>query len=116
MTWSHGVWVHKLAPYMEGKERLKKEAATPDWSLAVFTIKRTHMQGLSWVQENRCLHLPSRILKVYIEALTGFSHIYLSDIGTTHCSLKAESLEELPLWELWAKVYILRTGEEVKSL
>lgn len=26
MTWSHGVWVHKLAPCMEDKERLKKEA------------------------------------------------------------------------------------------
>lgn len=103
MTWSHGVWVHKLAPYMEGKERLKKEAATPDWSVAVFTIKRTHMQGLSWVQESRCLHLPSRILKVYIEALTGFSHIYLPSIhmvSATPYSLKAASLEQLPLWKL----------------
>lgn len=62
------------------------------------------------------LHIPARILTLYTETLTGFSHIHLPDIGTTHCSLKAESLEELPLWEQWAKVYILRTREEVKSL
>ena len=72
--------------------------------------------GVGGREMSSSLHTLARILILYSETLTGFSHIYLSDIGTTHCSLKAESLEELPLWELWAKVYILRTGEEVKSL
>ena len=38
-------------------------------------------------------HQPARILKVYIEALTGFSHVYVQMVSTTHCSLKAESLK-----------------------
>ena len=44
------VLVQKLAPtVMESRERLKKEAATPDWWVAGVICKGTDIQGLSWM-------------------------------------------------------------------
>ena len=37
---------------------------------------RTYTQDLPWAKTSTSLHLLARILKVYIEALIGFSHIH----------------------------------------
>lgn len=42
------VLVHKLS-YIEDKEIPKREAATPDWQVAVVRSKGTYTWGLSWV-------------------------------------------------------------------
>lgn len=34
---------------------------------------------LSGQKTSRCLHLPTRILEVYIEALKRFSHVFIAD-------------------------------------
>ena len=44
---------------------------------------------------SRSLHLPNRILRVYIEALTGFSLVYSPDGLNNTDSLKAASLKQL---------------------
>jgi len=55
--------------------------------------KRTDLRGLSGSCEtSRSLHLPTRILNVYPETLTGLSHVYCPDVSTPHFYLKAVSL------------------------
>lgn len=44
---------------------------------------------------SRSLHQPNRILRAYIEALTGFSLVYSSDGLNNTDSLKAASLKQL---------------------
>lgn len=72
---------------MEGKERWKKEA---DQSRMIGD--RFNKQGnltrpvLGDHKTSRCLHAPTIILKVYIESLPGFSHVYSPD-GLNNTSL-----------------------------
>ena len=56
----------------KGKERLKKEAGYSRLVGDRVNIKATYNM-------HRSLLLASRILKVHIETLTGFNHIYCSD-------------------------------------
>lgn len=87
-------------PYMEGKEKQKKEA---DHYRLV--CRRFNKQGnshtslvLDSCMTNRSPPLLVRILRVYPETLIGFSHIYTQIDSTTHCFLKAV-WDWLPLWE-----------------
>lgn len=80
-------------PYVEGWERSKKEA-----SHSRLVGSRFNKQGnlherlaLGGCKMSRSLHLPTRILWVYIEALTGFSNIYHPDDLNTTSYLKATS-------------------------
>ena len=50
-------------------------------------------QVLGSQKTHRAPHPPARILKVYIEVLTGFNHVYYQKVSTTHCSLKVASLK-----------------------
>ena len=73
-------WFANRSLYPEGKDIGKKEAVTPDWQLAVVTSKGIYMRGLSLggCKASRFLY-PARILKSYLEVLSGFSHVYHSD-------------------------------------
>ena len=57
-------------------------------------------------------HPPTSILKVYIEALTGFSHIHSPD-GLDNTLL---SQGYVPTVGMVGRVYIPRTGEGVRSI
>lgn len=50
--------------------------------MAVLISKGTPIWGLSWavITWVDLPYLPARILKVYVKALTGFSHVYLPDV------------------------------------
>lgn len=83
-------WNLKLALYMEGKKKFKKEA-----DHLRLVDSRSKKQGtlpvrlvLGGWETSRSPHLSPGILKAYIEALTGFSHIS-TQIATTHCSPRA---------------------------
>lgn len=54
---------------------------------------------------------PTRILKVYGEALVGFSHMYHPDGSGTPCSLKAASLKTVPAVGTVGGTYTPRTRE-----
>ena len=66
---------------MEGKKRLKKEADNCSLVDGRFTNQgNLHMRlVLGDCKMSKFLHLPARILKVYIDTLMGFSHIYYPD-------------------------------------
>lgn len=78
----------KLTPCMEGKESLKKEANHSRLVCGRFNKHgKLHMRFvLGGCETNRLLNLPTRILKVYLEAFTGFSHMYFPD-GLHHTLL-----------------------------
>lgn len=74
-------WNLKPAHHKEGKDKVKKEAGhsrlvggkfNKDRNLYARLVLGTH-------KIRRSLYLPGRILKVYIETLTGFRHIYYPD-------------------------------------
>ena len=56
--------------YMMERRGQRKRQTTSDWQVTVLTSKGTYIRGLSWA---------ATVLKVYIEALVGFSHIYRPD-------------------------------------
>ena len=58
---------------------------------------------LSSCNASRSLYLFSRILRVYTEALTGFSRYSVQMVSATLISLKAASLKLLPLWDQWTE-------------
>ena len=63
---------------------------------------------------SQSLHPPARFLKVDVEALLVFSHLYCP---VTHCALKAVSLEELSALVIGrgCRTYILRTRRGVRN-
>lgn len=71
-------WNLKLSRYTKGKERPQEEADVSGLVGGRFNKQRNlHTRlGLGGRKTSTALHSPTRILKVYIEALTGFSHIY----------------------------------------
>lgn len=96
----------KLAPVHEDKERPRKVA---DHSRLV--SGKFNKQGsfyiklvLSGHEKSRSPYPPTRILKDCIEALNGFSHILVQTVSATLSSLKAVSLQQVPLWE-WCAEY-----------
>lgn len=48
-------------------------------------------------------HLFARVLKVYAEASTRFSHVVNPDGLINTCSLKAVSLKQLLVWQQWTE-------------
>lgn len=65
--------------------------------MTVLISKGIYISGSSWGGHkiNISPHLSTRILKVYIETLTGFRGIYHPESLTPHFYLKAVSLEQL---------------------
>ena len=55
-----------------------KRWTTPDWQVADLVIKRTYLRSSFWAAArlSRSPHKLTRTLKVSIEALIGFGHIY----------------------------------------
>lgn len=69
-----------MVPYTEGKGRPKIEAEHPRLADGRFHKQENfHMRPLLGGRKMRFLCLPTRILKVYTEAFTGFSHIWGTD-------------------------------------
>ena len=67
---------------------------------------------------SRFLYLPTRIIRVYIEALKhSVTYVYTVQIvPTAHCFLKAAGLKRAPTVAMVGRLYIPRTGEGAKSL
>lgn len=75
----------KLGPKAEGTERLRKEVGHSRLIDGRF-CKQGHLLTrllFGGYENSRSLYLPPRILKIYIEATTGFSHISCPD-GLNH--------------------------------
>lgn len=67
----------KPAPQAGDKKDEEKRQTTPDWKVAGLISKGTYLSGLSCVAARWILFcMCCQILKVYIEVLTGFSHIH----------------------------------------
>ena len=82
-----------------------KKQATPDWQVVVLISKGTYTElVLAIARQSRPPYPPGRILKVGIEPLTGFSHIFSPVAAPIHCSLKAVGAAN--------RRYIPRTREE----
>ena len=84
------VLVRKLALYTEGKERPKKEKDSW-WQFNKH--ENLHARLALGKKMSTSPRLLGRILKVYIEALMGFSHNIIHMVSTTPCFLKAVSLK-----------------------
>ena len=92
------------SPYTEGRERQKKEAATPDCWVAALISKGTYTGGFPWATARWLnLHTPTRILRACTEALTGFSHYLVQTVSATPFSLKAAFLKQLLVCKQWAE-------------
>ena len=112
MSWlAPQLLVHKLALYVEGKERPKRQT-TVGWKVAVLIRQGTYTWGLSWLI---ALYPPTRILN-YIEALTGFSHMFCADGLSNTLPLSKLHPWMAPAMGTVYRVYIPRTGEGVRSL
>ena len=99
-----------VSPYTEGEERPTKEA--DHFRLVGGSFKK---QGslymrlvLSDHKMSRPPNRPARILKVYIEALTGFSHVFSSDGPDNTLLSQGCILETSPRMERVGRTY--RTG------
>ena len=83
--------------YLENKKRLRKEA-DHSRSVDVRVNKRGNLHrrlAIGGCKRSQSPYLPISILRAYIKAFTGFSHIYHPD-AHTHEYLKAVSLGQLP--------------------
>ena len=80
--------------------------------MAVLVSKGTYKACLGWLQDKQISAPTCQILTVYIEALTGFSHIFRSGGLNDTYSAKALSLEQLPLWDWWAECAFQEQGRE----
>lgn len=69
---------------------------------------------LSGNKISRSLYSSARILKVYIETLTGFRHVYCKTVSVMHCSFKVASVKMAPT--LGMVVPSLDRGEREESL
>lgn len=83
MVWNLGSFLGEIcdwAPYMQGRERPKKEAGHSKLVGGGFNKQRNLGMRLVFhgLKTGRSPCLPTWILKVYIETLTGFSHVYHS--------------------------------------
>lgn len=100
--------------YTEGEERPKKEAAHAR-CVGGRSNKQGHLHTRPVVggrKTSRSLRSPRHIFKVYIEALTGFSHGYCPDVVNTTLS-QGCGLEGAPMWERWAeRIPRMGVGEE----
>lgn len=70
---------------MKYRERPKRQM-NPDWWIASLVMQGTDTRGLTWTASKQWTALTSQLLEVYIEALTGFSHIPSPDSLNTFLS------------------------------
>ena len=101
--------------YTEGKERPKKEADHSSLVDGRFNKqenwhRRLVLGGRKMNRSPYHTPPPARILKVYIEALMGFSHVSVQMVSTTHYSLKSVSLKWLLVWEWWVEYTFQEQG------
>ena len=89
----------KWALYLENKKRLRKEA-DHSRSVDVRVNKRGNLHrrlAIGGCKRSQSPYLPISILRAYIKAFTGFSHIYHpGGLSTTDCSHKTASLKMVP--------------------
>ena len=105
-------------PWTQRRRREQRKWQTnPDWQVTVFTSKGTYIRGFSWVAARWVdLCTPHQDLKVSIEALTEFSHMYCPD-GLINTLLSQGCVFEMaPTVGRVGGIYIPRTGEQVRSL
>lgn len=97
--------------YTEDEEKPKKEEEHS--KLVVLISKRTYIQGLSWAarQEHLCIYVPFRILKLYVEALTVFRHIYHPDGLNSTLLSQGCVLRTAPRGGTWGQKCFTRTGD-----
>ena len=110
-------WFAKWPLYMGGKERLKKETDHSKLVGGSFNKQENlHTRPLlgGW-KMSRSVPPPIWILKVYIEALTGFSHVYGPDsLNNTLLSQGCVTQTALAV-AIVGGMSIPRTGERVRS-
>ena len=105
-------WFANWSPYMEGKERGKEEVGCPRSVGGNLLSKGIYMQGLSL----RAASPLAWILKVHIEALTGFSHI-LCPAGLSNTSLSRGCvLGTAPTVGTVSRKYLPRVGRGEEPL
>lgn len=103
--------------YIEVHRRLgemEKEAAHSIMIVGSFKKQENLRMGITlgvW-KTSRSLHLPTRILKVYLELYTEFSQYTDQMVSTAHYSLKVVSLKTTPI--VWKDMKSkLSKGQEV---
>ena len=105
----HICWFVNWPPCKEDKEKLKKEADHSRLAGGSFhkqeNLRRRLVLG--GCKTSRSLNLIARIW-AYMGALTGFSHITIHMVSTTHYSLKAASLKMAPAVGMVGGMYIPR--------
>lgn len=75
---TYSCWFTNWPRTQRTKRKQRKRWITPDWYMAGLVSEESYLQGLFCGHKtSRSPHIPARILKVYIAALTGFSHAYL---------------------------------------
>lgn len=91
----------------------RKRWTTSGWQVAGLVTKATYLRGLSQAAArlSRSPHQSTRTLKVYIEALIGFGHIYHPDDLNTTLLSQGYILETAPSVGMMGRTYIPRTEE-----
>lgn len=98
------------------KAETKEEASQSRLVVGRFNKEKERQRRFVLGPWSRCLHLPTRILKMYIEALTGFSYLHHLD-GLNNTSLSQGYIFGMaPHLGMVSRVYIPRTGVVVRSL
>lgn len=72
-------------PAHKGQGEMEERQITPDWKEALLTSKGAYIEAcLGSCKKSRSPHPPGRILEVYIEALTGLSHVSSPDVSRAY--------------------------------
>lgn len=103
---------------MEGKKILKKEANHSSLVVDTFNKQENLYTRLALGNRNisRSLHLTTRILKVYREALTWFSHLFNPDSLSNTLRSQGCIFEIAPCVGMMGKTYILSTEMGLRNL
>lgn len=97
-------------PHTEGRERPQKEAHHSRLGGDSFNKKGAYIESCLWPPQDEQLSTSAaRILRIHIEASTGFSHVY-------HVSLTTASLKWLPVQQQWAECMLQGTGAGLRNL
>ena len=109
----------QTGPHTERARRdRRKRQITPDWQAAGLTSKRTYLQGLSWVATrlvNFCTLPPNLFFFFNKHTLPGCSLYTVHMLSTTHCSVKATSLNTALILRTVGRWYTSNTVEGMKS-
>lgn len=105
-----------LLSYTKGKERPKKEADHSRLLGGSFNKQGNLLMRLvlGGQKINRCSHSSTRKLKLDVEILSRFSHIYHPNGLNTTLLSQGYMVGMAPMVETVGRIYIPRTEEEVK--